>query len=150
MILDNIRYIDSYRNLGACFPVAIDFLKTQNLASLTPGRYAISGEDVYCVVQEQTNEHEPEIWEMHQRYVDIQFIIAGNERIGVFPLHALAAAPSFPEGSDNAVVSDLSGTYYDLNPGDYLILFPHDVHKPNCPGSNSAYSKKIIVKVRIK
>lgn len=149
MILDNIRYIDTYRNLGQFFPIAIDFLKTQNLELLTPGRFAVSGEDVYCIVQEQMNGHEPQIWEMHQRYVDIQFIIAGNERIGVFPLHDLTVVPFFPEGSDNAVTSDLNGTYYDLNPGDYLILFPQDVHKPNCPGKGSAYSKKIIVKVQI-
>ena len=150
MILDNIRYIDTYRDLGTFFPIAVDFLKTQNLEALTPGRHAIAGEDVYCIVQEQRNEHEPEIWEMHQRYVDIQFIIAGNEQIGVFPLHDLDAAPSFPEGADNATVSDLEGVYHDLNSGDYLILFPHDVHKPNCPGTHSAYSKKVIVKVRIK
>jgi len=150
MILDNIRYIDTYRNLGTFFPIAIDYLKTQDLASLAPGRYPISGEDVYCIVQEQTNTRVPEIWEMHQQYVDIQYIIAGNEGIGVFPLHGLAAAPAFPEGSDNAVVPSLNGTCFDLEPGDYLILFPQDVHKPNCPGSSSAYSKKIIVKVRIK
>lgn len=150
MILDNVRYIDTYRTLGPYFPIAIDFLKTQDLDSYAPGKYSIQGNDVYCIVQEQVNESEPQIWEMHQEYVDIQFIVAGSEQIGVYPKHNLKVLPTFINGTDNAVISDLDGTNYNLNSGDYLILFPHDVHKPNCPGISSAYSKKIIVKVRIK
>jgi hypothetical protein len=66
---------------------AFNFLKDENLEELELGSYELEGKDLYAIVQEYlTKDEKDSRFEAHPKYADIQYVISGNERIGVMPL----------------------------------------------------------------
>ena len=108
-----------------------------------------------------TNMTEPQdvrMAEYHRRYLDVHVILEGRERIG-FRAEALkigAASGNDPEGipySDEKDIGFLDRavplSYTDLGPGDFVIFYPGEIHKPLCCINAPAEVKKLILKVRI-
>ena len=80
---------------------AFSFLSKQNLASLDPGRYELDGEDLFVNVDEYvTRNEEVTKYEAHKKYADIQYLVAGEERIGVAPLENTTITDSYNSETD--------------------------------------------------
>ncbi len=48
------------------------------------GRHDLDGDDLFALVQEYTTRAADEcVWEAHRRYIDVQFVVTGAERMGV-------------------------------------------------------------------
>ncbi len=59
------------------------YLQNADLAGLEPGRVEIDGDQVFAFVQEYTSKPmEQGRWEAHVKYIDIQYIVSGEEQIG--------------------------------------------------------------------
>lgn len=81
MIFDQAKNLDFYRNLGieGRYAKAVDWLKSQDLASLENGKYEIDGKMVYANVMSYTTiPWEEAKFEAHENYTDIQYIIEGH------------------------------------------------------------------------
>ena len=63
---------------------ALDFLRTTDFTSLMPGVVEIEGRNIFAQVLDLTtkaqHENRPEV---HRRYLDIQFLASGEEKIGI-------------------------------------------------------------------
>jgi len=94
------------------------------------------------------DENRPEV---HRRYLDIQFLAWGEEKIGV----AIDTGNNeiseslleqrdiiFYHGSENE-------SFIEMTPGTYAIFFPQDVHRPACIKNKVSAIRKIVVKVAI-
>lgn len=67
-------------------PIAL-FLKNSDLEHMEVGRYEIDGDDIYAMIQKQTTAApENKKAESHYKYIDIQYLICGEEMQGVAPL----------------------------------------------------------------
>ncbi|MEG0804388.1 MAG: YhcH/YjgK/YiaL family protein, partial [Pygmaiobacter sp.] len=129
---------------------ALQFLSQANLAQLKPGRYAIDGDAVYASVQlYQTGFADENRYESHRNYIDVQYVISGEEQIGC------AALAEMPKGAYDAA-NDI--TYYQdppveaqkmlcLRAGELVILPPQIAHKPCCIAKKAQPVKKVVVKV---
>ena len=147
MVFDNIANLKEYAFLGKNFAAAAEFAASADLKALAVGRHEIDGERLYINVLERELETVPETWEVHRRYADIQLLLDGSEKIGVFPKSRLNEEEDFDEKNDCALFKGLPGALIDLKPGEFIIALPQDVHLPNCPGSAGSHSKKAIFKV---
>jgi biofilm protein TabA len=66
---------------------AFAFLKNHNLSKLPPGKYPIGGDNVYAsVTEDPTKDYDKSAWESHRKYDDLQYVISGQEKIGVSPV----------------------------------------------------------------
>ena len=66
---------------------AFAFLKNNDLTKLAPGKYTIDVENVYASVTEApTKNYDKSKWESHRKYIDLQYVISGEEKIGVAPV----------------------------------------------------------------
>ena len=130
---------------------AFAYLTNTNLDSMAPGRYAIDGENVFASITEgPTKDFEATKWEAHQTYIDIQYIIRGEEKIGVGPVSTASVVepynPSKDIGFYNLPVSD-SG-FYIAKPGVFFIFFPQEAHRPGIKIQENTV-KKIVIKVKV-
>lgn len=128
---------------------AFAFLRDYNLDSLPKGKYVIDGDNVTASVSiDPSKDFEKTNWESHRKFIDVQCIISGEEKMGVSPLSAATVTKEYDDKRDAANYS-AEGKFYVAGPGEFFIFFPEDVHRPNItPGGNKVV-KKIVIKVRV-
>lgn len=70
--------------LPAAIERALDFLRTTDFQKLEPGVVEIDGKNIFAQIIDLTTrdvaENRPEV---HRRYLDIQFLAWGEEKIGI-------------------------------------------------------------------
>lgn len=146
MILDNLANASIYAALHPSIARGLEYLKRTDLATLAPGRHEIDGDRVYAMVSEySTRMPEAGRWEAHRRYLDLQFLQRGTERVGRGPLDRFQAG-QYDEAKDVAWLRG-SGEFVTLAAGDFLIVWPHEAHMPGMAVDTPAPVKKIVVKI---
>ena len=128
---------------------AFTFLGTHNLDSLPKGKYPIDGDNVTAsVTEDPTKDFEKTNWESHRKFIDIQCIISGEEKMGFYPVAEAVVTKAYDEKKDVANYT-APGKFAVAGPGTFFIFFPSDAHRPNItPGGNKPV-KKIVIKVRM-
>ena len=128
---------------------AFAFFKNTDLNKIAKGKYPIDGENVYAsVTADSSKNFDKTNWESHRKYIDIQYVINGEEKIGVYPVSKATVTKEYDDKKDAANYS-ADGKLYSATPGTFFIFFPSDAHRPNItPGGNKVV-KKIVIKVRV-
>lgn len=148
MIFDRLDRADVYRCLGGRLARALDYLRQADLGALAPGEYPVAGREVLAMVQEApTRPPEQGRWEAHRRYVDIQYVIRGVERMGVADVGALVVTEPYDPAQDVLMLDGKGGTFLDVHPGQFCIFFPHDAHMPGLSPGAPNVVKKVVMKV---
>ena len=152
MIFDCLKNAERYTALHARFAAAFAFLDRATQEQLPTGRYELDGEALFAMVQEyDTNPPENNRFEAHRRYIDIQYVIEGNEAIEAAEIDRFTPDGDFSEERDVGFYRDVANpTRAILTAGEYGIFFPHDVHKPGLHAALAPEKvRKIVVKVRV-
>lgn len=128
---------------------AFSFLKTHDLKMIPKGKYPIDGDNVFgTVTEDATKDLEKTTWESHRKYVDLQLVISGEEKIGVTRISKAAITREYDEKKD-VVNYEARGRVYAAPPGTFFLFFPTDAHRPNItPGGNKP-DKKIVIKIKV-
>jgi len=132
MILDDLQLYRRYERLHPGFAAAFVALQDPNLAAIEPGRYAVDGDRLSLIIgKDDGRGHEGAKLEAHRRYIDIQFVIAGNEEMGWRSLsecHDVTKA--YSEDEDLMFFGDAAESWFSVPPGKFAIFFPDDAHAP--------------------
>jgi biofilm protein TabA len=150
MIYDVLKNAHLYFTPGCRLAKAIDFVRNFNLSE-PDGRYEI-GDTMYAIVMSyKTKPAEQQKSETHKKYIDIQVVLSGRERIDIalFSDRMVIETP-YDEAKDAAFYK-LGGAYVPLimTEGTFAVLYPQDVHRPSCNLDGAADVRKIVVKVQI-
>lgn len=129
---------------------ALAWLQATDLTSLPPGQQPIDGDNMFALVSEyMTEPKEKRRAEAHHKYVDIQYIVAGEERIGIAPLMA-----DYEVLEDKLAEKDVifyarvtDEVELGLKNGMFVVLFPWEVHRPNCAYDLPGKVRKVVVKI---
>jgi YhcH/YjgK/YiaL family protein len=149
MIIDQLKNINLYQNLSPNFAQAIKFLEETDLNSLPIGRHKINGDKIFANIDEyETKEIEKVEWEAHKKYIDIQILLTGEEKIGYTHPELIQITKEYNEEKDIMFFKG-AGEYLTLKPGHFVVFFPHDAHRPGLISNNMIEVKKIVVKVLI-
>jgi biofilm protein TabA len=151
MIFDSMDYVETY-DLGDDFEKAFKFLQDSN-ADFQDGRYEIDGDKVFALISSyDTKPMDDADLEVHRKYVDIQFLLEGEELIGYCPLSEdLDIAKDFDVDADaGMLVPPENGlTALHLTPGRFAIFFPNDAHMPCIAVGDPQPVKKVVVKIAV-
>jgi YhcH/YjgK/YiaL family protein len=147
MIYDELKNISNYPQIPE---PAIDFIK-----SLTPnielGRHEIA-EGIYANVEEyNTKPKHKAKFELHKKYIDIQIILKGFERLDFGKKEGLGIKEPYNEERDIEFYEYVSAkaTSCYLNGDNFVVLFAGELHAPQISTDGSATPvKKVVVKVR--
>ncbi len=148
MIIDRVEYYNCYP-YGSAWNTAFAFLGT-----LTPGaeeaKYEIQGDDIYAIIASY-NTKKSHKFETHEKYVDIQCLLEGQEVIESTALNGLTVDTPYDPEKDVAlyVRADSRTTISYLEPGIFIAFFPHDAHMPGVSvGDSPSFVKKVVVKIK--
>ncbi len=132
---------------------AIAFLRAAQGRTLDDGRVDLDGERVFALIQSYAtlDPAQTPVFEAHRKYLDVQYIAAGEEVIGWAPLDRVSVTQPYTEAGDallgTVAEADLTRV---LVPAGYLaVLWPPDAHAPKLSAAAPSAVKKIVVKVAV-
>ncbi|MCE5212674.1 MAG: YhcH/YjgK/YiaL family protein, partial [Deltaproteobacteria bacterium] len=90
---------------------------------------------------------EDALLETHEKYIDIQLILAGTDEMGWKP-GSLCKKPSgeYDQKNDEQVFTDEPDAWISTQSGSFVIFFPEDAHMPLI---SSGRIHKVVVKVAV-
>lgn len=148
MLKDNISNINNYNTLDKNLLIGLNYLANTDFSKLNDGRYDINN-DIYVNIQSYQTKQSAD-FEAHKKYIDIQYIIQGEENIGVCDIaDCITTIPyntdkdiEFLKGNDN---------FISLIKNEFMILYPNDAHKPSISINKNMPEtvRKAVVKVKI-
>lgn len=152
MIFDSLKNRSAYESLHPRFADTFDFLERAVREDLPAGRYEIDGDALFASVQEYTSKlpHEAR-FEAHRRYIDIQYIQMGTERMELSSAAHTEIETDYDEKIDMTFFREHAAPTVSLvHAGEFGIFFPWDVHRPGLAvNGEPAPVKKILVKIKI-
>ena len=148
MIIDCLKNAHRYVSLGDRYKKSFEYLQQTDLASLPVGRYELDGKSLYVMVQEYLSKT-PDLgkWEAHRRYIDLQYVHSGIEKIGYKLISHLAQGDYNPEKDFLALTGN--GDYLTLTAGEFMLLFPEDAHMPGLAVGDPVPVKKVVLKIAV-
>ena len=131
------------------FEAAFRFLERADLKDLPAGRQAIDGDALFALVMKLTTRSvETAQFEDHRKYIDVHYLIAGQDTAGFAPTEELTAAEPYQETTDIQMFSvPRSYTRLRILPGQFAVFFPGGGHMPNCHLDQPRSLHKVVVKV---
>ena len=134
-------------HLPAAIERALDFLRTTDFRKLEPGVVEIDGKNIFAQIIDLTTRDVAE----NRRYLDIQFLSWGEEKIGIaIDTGNNQISESLLEQRDIIFYhASEHESFIEMIPGSYAIFFPQDVHRPACHKTVATPIRKIVVKVAI-
>lgn len=151
MIIADLKDFNRYSNGNDKIQRAFQFIQETNLQVLEVGKHLIDGEDIFVLVQEYVTK-EPELcrFESHERYIDIQFIVSGAEKMSWLPIDKLTLAENDLAKTDKALYKDSSaGNNFIVKEGQFVIFYPEDGHKACIAVDEPCLVKKLVLKVSL-
>ena len=149
MIIDSLKNAKFYYGLGERVEKGLKFLENTDLSEYKNGKYEIDGEKVYVSVQDyETKLLEQGKFEAHRKYLDIQYIIKGSERLGFGKIGEFSPAVDYDEEKDIAFFQGEVEQLVKLYPGNCLVTFPEDLHQPKVRYDDNLV-RKVVLKVKI-
>jgi YhcH/YjgK/YiaL family protein len=122
---------------------AFNFLKDSDLSTLATGRYELEGPDLFVNIEEYvTKDEENTRYEAHRKYADIQYLINGEEYIGIAHLRNTTNTVPYDEAKDVAFMTADEDHLRYANPDKFFVFFPEDAHRPGIKASTNMKVKK--------
>jgi YhcH/YjgK/YiaL family protein len=115
---------------------------------MPPGRHDVDGSRLFAIVSDYATRPADDVpWEAHRRYIDVQYVHSGVERIGHAPLSRLAAGTY--DGERDLLPAAGPGEFVTLEAGSFAILFPQDAHRPGIAVGAPQPVRKVVLKVAV-
>lgn len=127
-----------------------NFLKSNDLSNMEIGRYEIQGDSAFALISEYISKNREDAkYESHQKYIDIQYLIDGEELIGVTPIEGLNAIDPYNPEKDFIFYDFDGGEFHKANPASFFVFFPNDAHRPGVKVDDNIEVKKLVVKIKV-
>jgi biofilm protein TabA len=130
---------------------AFAFLEGADLMSLPLGRIAIEGDQVFAIVSEaETRPPEAARFEAHRTYVDVQYLVSGQETIGVAPVVTLKSSEPYDAARDiEFFATPEKHSAIELRAGRFAVFAPDEGHMPSVHLAGPHLVRKVVVKVSV-
>lgn len=140
-----------YGGLGERIALGLALLSEERVLGSAPGRYEVQDDMIYFITDTYLSRPaEQSHLEAHRKYLDIQYIVSGQEWIGHCIAEGLTVEQAYDAGRDvefyqpPALMSRVL-----MQEGMFAIFFPHDAHMPGQMVERPEQVRKIVVKICI-
>ena len=151
MIYDTRENLLSYKGISALLDSSLKYLSAERFSGLAEGTYPLCGTDSFVIVQaRETVPRSMARWESHGRYIDIQYLIAGRELIGFRSTAGMTVSEPYDAERDITFYKDDGGGFFTpMEPGRFVVCFPHDAHMPLVCVDGPKPVKKVVMKIKM-
>ena len=155
MIFTNMNDEVQNKSLAKDIRFCIEFAKKNEnkILSLVNGSYDVGYNNIKMNLGKYfTKKENDKFWESHKKYLDVQIMINGTEKVSVGDMRNMDIK-SFDAEKDLVILDGEKTFDIIMTTGDVLVFFPNDVHKPELnisENDNSGNIRKIVTKVVFK
>ncbi len=150
MIIDSLSSASRYTSLHPLFAKAFEYLNTTDLSTLEDGKFEIDGDNIRGIMASKNGMTAAESiakFECHNKHIDIQVCIKGNETIGWKPRPScISQKGEYNTEKDVLFYDDAPDTYFGLTDNQFVIFYPEDVHAPMI---GEGQVKKLVLKIKL-
>lgn len=146
MILAPLSAAALYAQMLPTLKLGFEFLKRSDLATLPDGQHDIDGSRVFALIARGLGRgRDASPLEFHRRYLDIQYVVSGEEVIGWLPIPQCCSVKTeyLPE-HDIGFFLDPPASWIAVSPGHFAVFFPEDAHAPL---GGDGHLHKVVIKV---
>lgn len=148
MIVANLTNKQEYYGIHPELDKALDFLTPEFLENASTEKTLLDGENLFVTkFHLETVPVEQTFFEAHKKYLDIQVVTQGMERVEI----------AHPDG---LTLTEEKGDFYGytgqadqsviLKPGNFLVVFPGDAHRLRLPVHESGEAfTRVVFKVKV-
>jgi YhcH/YjgK/YiaL family protein len=147
MIFDTLENIKNYEGLGRVY-TALKFLADTDFSKVELGRYELQGDDIFYMVQQYETDPDKTISEAHKKYIDIQFMVDGEEIIGVAPI-CCEKTETEARPENDVWFYECKTEPLTLIKNSFMVLYPNDLHCPGVAVDGARECHKVVVKVKV-
>ncbi|MBO5323024.1 MAG: YhcH/YjgK/YiaL family protein [Oscillospiraceae bacterium] len=119
-----------------------------SLEDLTPATYPLSDGNKVLIQQGTTKSADGALAEAHREYLDIQYILEGQETVGWAPVETIHLEGEFDTAKDKGKYSG-HFDFMTIRAGYCYVVFPEDGHMPGVHLDAPAEYKKAVVKLKV-
>lgn len=148
MIFDITENLGIYRSVLPQLSSVVELLSDPS-CDLTEGAHATDVPGLRYNVSEYITTDQPKEYEIHTRAVDVQVILAGEERIASAPRRLTESAGFYDAVKDIAMVQGCSNADIVLKAGEFAIYFPGEPHKPGLAVDSPRAVRKVVFKIDV-
>lgn len=153
MIVDTLTNRHLYTSLSPRLAKALAHLAETDFSKLEVGNYPIEGKDIFVIINDyETKPKETEPFEVHRQYIDVQYVVSGEEEFGYLPLANQTPSKPYFDKHDYAEFDFQSNqddaAFIPLKAGMFALFFPGDIHMPGTSATPQKV-RKVVIKVRI-
>ena len=149
MIVDRLANSTPLYQLPAHLARALDYLRATDMRAVALGRHDLDGDRLFALVQEYTTRPADQcVWEAHRRYIDVQYVVQGVERMGVAALAQMQEREAY-DGARDVAFFDPGTEFVTLHAGMFAIFGPEDVHSPGHIAGQPALVRKVVIKAAV-
>ncbi len=151
MIYDSVNNFAMYLCQHPHFADVLAFLENHNdtIPALLPGSYDINSGGAFASVSEYESKPLSEgFLEYHRKFIDIQLLIQGREKIGVVDKDRCRDL-GYEEEKDMGKLEGIAD-FITLDTGNFAIFFPQDAHMPQLSCSDQREKvRKVVFKIPV-
>lgn len=147
MIFDTLENIKNYKGLGRVY-TALKFLAETDFSKVELGRYELQGDDIFYMVQRYETDPDKTISEAHKKYIDIQFMVDGEEIIGIAPF-SCPKIETEAKPENDVWFYECKTEPLTLFKNSFMVLYPNDLHCPGVAVDGAKNCHKVVVKVKV-
>lgn len=150
MVIDHVHQAALYYKLHPGIEAALRYIQATDFTKVDNGTYPIDGDQLFAIVQEyDTKDPSSEKLEAHKKYIDVQFMIHGQEQMGHALLNKQVTTRDYRTEDDFMLFDEAPDFFSVVTEGMFTIFFPPDLHMPCILHQRSSHVKKVVVKVSI-
>lgn len=148
MIYDTLEHLSRYQGIHPGVMKGLAFLAETDFSATQETRFELDGDKLFAFLQSYETRPVNDTPEAHRKYIDIQYLIEGEELVGVAPLEEMTDEVEARPEND---IWFYHGPTTPLPIGNrrFLVLFPEDAHAPCIAAGAPAAVKKCVVKVLV-
>lgn len=133
---------------------ALQYLAATDFSKVADGRYELDGDKMYANVETYTTAgRSTKKPEAHNKYIDVQYLGKGTEKIYFAPRTAdVKVVEDYAQERDLLFFENIEEKDAAiLNAGCFAVLFPWELHRPGCIAETEPSEvQKIVVKIAVK
>ena len=131
MVFTSILATDDCREYPVAIRKVIEYLQTNDIFNMEPGTYELIGKDMFVQIMDiKTGTMEEMRPEAHKKYLDIHYLVSGEERFGFTPNTGNYQITQQDVANDMYFYRDVKyENFVNAVPGCLSIFLPCDIHR---------------------
>ncbi|MCL2566789.1 MAG: YhcH/YjgK/YiaL family protein [Alphaproteobacteria bacterium] len=147
MIVDYLKNKNLYTD--SKIQKILNFIAETDFSKIESDKITIDDDNFFMISNITTKDVSEGFWESHRKYIDIHYVLSGEELIGYENISELKVDKNYNEDKDLITYFGSMKNSIHLKPGMFVLVYPEDAHMPNVsPNGTAAALKKIVFKIK--